>query len=593
MKDMSQNSNMFHLKLAMLLSSMVQMKNSLMRYLEHDAKETNPKLSLWTQQVKVQNPFGEDISLNQQVDDLDYLDKLSVYTPDQFLAKEEEEETLDSLTRYSTRDNLNMLIVNDDTSHFNSLLCTLRMKGVNIAEFPNTYDQATILPFLLKNDHSIVLFRNPKKDLLNLIKLIVRRGVIFIKAQNQPITVNLTIWVFIDALQQLEKLKTSAKGVNKKPKTMTELVNTSYGTDFTSIFDVALDLSAYTNVDVLGYDYLAYTDNLMLDKLALNLEGHEPKIEKTKLFEYKELKCSCSRGKSREAELEFNARQRDQEERDSSSSSSSQFKLSIGEHFIQYYYLSQRKQSAQNDANQALLSYQNGKATNDKNWMTLRDLVRVKKLADSLNFLRLFFLKNEDQHINEIKLERNLLSQQHPSLQGNTNLKYHGLEIIDSVLAIFFFELTRLFRSGKIPDSPKQLQFRIFYFFSRLKLCKTFDKPLSNPYLHGKVFEDNSSDVRRPLAKDKFSKNPYLRTSLDDLEVHDDSDDDIDGLLKQMSLETNNINHHSNKEAGAFGKQSFERVVEVCGNCRTLMKENVKFKNLYKGLIDEVVRNIY
>lgn len=34
-----QNSNMFHLKFSLLLSSLVHMKNSLAKYLEHEAKD--------------------------------------------------------------------------------------------------------------------------------------------------------------------------------------------------------------------------------------------------------------------------------------------------------------------------------------------------------------------------------------------------------------------------------------------------------------------------------------------------------------------------------------------------------------------------
>lgn len=50
-----------------------------------------------------------------------------------------------------------------------------------------------------------------------------------------------------------------------------------------------------------------------------------------------------------------------------------------------------------------------------------------------------------------------------------------GLEIVDCVLAIFIFEIYRLFRSGRTLCSKDQFQFKILYFFSRLKLCKALD----------------------------------------------------------------------------------------------------------------------
>lgn len=51
----------------------------------------------------------------------------------------------------------------------------------------------------------------------------------------------------------------------------------------------------------------------------------------------------------------------------------------------------------------------------------------------------------------------------------------NGLEIIDCVLAIFHFEIYRLFRSGRSLYSKDQFQFKILYFFSRLKLGKVLD----------------------------------------------------------------------------------------------------------------------
>ena len=59
---------------------------------------------------------------------------------------------------------------------------------------------------------------------------------------------------------------------------------------------------------------------------------------------------------------------------------------------------------------------------NTKSKMSLADVLRVKKLADNISFLSLFFLK--------------------------TGSSKDGVEIIDCVLSIFLFELTRAFRSS-------------------------------------------------------------------------------------------------------------------------------------------------
>ena len=58
------------------------------------------------------------------------------------------------------------------------------------------------MPFLLINDHSILIIRNPKKDLLPMLKAIIRTGT-FSKQR-----VNLTIWVIIDVTLYLDKLVT-------------------------------------------------------------------------------------------------------------------------------------------------------------------------------------------------------------------------------------------------------------------------------------------------------------------------------------------------------------------------------------------------
>ncbi len=62
--------------------------------------------------------------------------------------------------------------------------------------------------------------------------------------------------------------------------------------DFPSLFDIALDISQYSNVEILGTDYLKFQENLMLDRFSAHLDHTLVEIPETKLlFDYKDLKC--------------------------------------------------------------------------------------------------------------------------------------------------------------------------------------------------------------------------------------------------------------------------------------------------------------
>jgi len=91
--------------------------------------------------------------------------------------------------------------------------------------------------------------------------------------------------------------------------------------------------------------------------------------------------------------------------------------------------------------------------------MSLSDVVKVKKLADNINFMRLFFLKSNQTYTEQHRSQRK------------------GLEVIDCVLAIFLFELTRAFRSSVNGQntiySKDQFVYKILHFFSTLRLAKT------------------------------------------------------------------------------------------------------------------------
>jgi hypothetical protein len=65
--------------------------------------------------------------------------------------------------------------------------------------------------------------------------------------------------------------------------------------------------------------------------------------------------------------------------------------------------------------------------------MTLNDILKVKRLADNINFLRLYFLESPDKF----------------ARIRNKGME-SGIEIIDCILSIFLFEVTRATRSDAI-----------------------------------------------------------------------------------------------------------------------------------------------
>ena len=76
----------------------------------------------------------------------------------------------------------------------------LRKRGIKAVHMPSFYDMQNILPFLLINDHSILIIKNPRKDVLGMLKQIIRTG------QFNKQKMNLTVWVIIDVTIWLDKL---------------------------------------------------------------------------------------------------------------------------------------------------------------------------------------------------------------------------------------------------------------------------------------------------------------------------------------------------------------------------------------------------
>jgi hypothetical protein len=141
------------------------------------------------------------------------------------------------------------------------------------------------------------------------------------------------------------------------------------------------------------------------------------KDDKKLLYDFRGLKCTCN---------------------DDLPKGQHSNEMSVGESFIQYYYLCQRRIHAE-----VVMQAEQYRSTEDfgpseSTMMSLSDVIKVKKMADNISFFRLFFLKNQRTYINM----RNLA-------ESNVESKENKLDLIDGVLAIYLFELTRITRSGK------------------------------------------------------------------------------------------------------------------------------------------------
>ena len=74
------------------------------------------------------------------------------------------------------------------------------------------------------------------------------------------------------------------------------MIHRDFGIDFHSLFDIVIDLSQYSNVDILGTDFLKFQENLMLDRFSLHLDQNLIELPSSRLvFDYKDLKCQCKK----------------------------------------------------------------------------------------------------------------------------------------------------------------------------------------------------------------------------------------------------------------------------------------------------------
>ena len=87
------------------------------------------------------------------------------------------------------------------------------MKIVTLPSNNGQFDAYTLVPFLLLNDHSIILVRNPKKEVMQILKQIIRSGSVHFKEPgsasagiSKPIALSVTIWILVDVTGYLPSL---------------------------------------------------------------------------------------------------------------------------------------------------------------------------------------------------------------------------------------------------------------------------------------------------------------------------------------------------------------------------------------------------
>ncbi len=168
--------------------------------------------------------------------------------------------------------------------------------------------------------------------------------------------------------------------------------------------------------------------------------------------------------------------------------------------------------------------------------MSLNDVLKVKRLADNINFLRLYFLESQDKYI-----------------KMRNEGKDPGIEIVDCILAIFLFEITRATRSNSI-YTREQLSYKVLHFFQTLKVAKEVEKE-----------DPEVCRLRR--------RNEILEDSDEDLVTEEEeTEDPLSQLIDTLKLD--------------------QAAKNECVNCRMVTKENQNFKTLYKSFIQLIITNL-
>lgn len=203
--------------------------------------------------------------------------------------------------------------------------------------------------------------------------------------------------------------------------------------------------------------------------------------------------------------------------------------------------------------------------------MTLTDMSRLKQLADDMSFMRLFFLKGQP---NAFDGDR---SGADGPASGNS------LELIDCILGIFLFELTRVVRTGRTLFRRDQFQFQVLHFFSHLKACKPIEKAFN-------FAEDDSTQISKQHLQDDSPSRSSRSSSL--------GSEDLSQLISTMKLECEESifqNLSGCKDGGEGDNIEQPRPARrlqpaQCKNCLVDINQSKAFTNLYKRLVDDILK---
>ena len=272
----------------------------------------------------------------------------------------------------------------------------------------------------------------------------------------------------------------------------------------------------------MGSRFLKYQENFILEAFALHLEGSDRILsrpsekEKGLLYDFRELKCICQ-----------NVKSSDEQENDKS----------IGESFIQYYYLCQRRIHSEVEMQCEQFKGEENFYASESTKMTLNDVVKVKKMADNISFMRLFFLKNQQTYIDC-----------RSSSSAASAAAESKLELIDCVMAIYLFEISRITRSGKHLYRKDQFQYQVLHFFNNLRSCKTEDTGQAQPVsAFSQLQKQAKRRNMRPGRIDRIEEesgnesdeDPHkIQLTRANMQLSDvsDSEEDLDELISGMKI---------------------------------------------------------
>ena len=108
-----------HVRLSMVLSIVVHMKNSLIRYMDYESREKESEQKMHDGNKSVLTTPARSLIYSDIFKDLE--------------EKVDEKESVPQ----SVNKNINMMMIHDDASYFDLLTKKMRMRGVRIIDFPS------------------------------------------------------------------------------------------------------------------------------------------------------------------------------------------------------------------------------------------------------------------------------------------------------------------------------------------------------------------------------------------------------------------------------------------------------------------------